>query len=219
MKKGLLVALLCMMSVLGFANEPSNLMKAKERVVQYVKSGEYKRQLTNVYHDARLYLKMRIAKHKAQKEQKQLAVVLDLDETLLSNYPHMEHFGFGGDKQLIEDYIAKGDDPVLPSAFRFVQFAQKHDVAVFFVTGRSESYRVATEKNLHKVGVNHWKHLYMRPDSYHAGSIVPFKTAMRAAIEKQGYVVVESIGDQWSDIKGGHVEKGYKLPNPFYLIP
>jgi hypothetical protein len=31
--------------------------------------------------------------------------------------------------------------------------------------------------------------------------------------------VLETIGDQWSDLEGGHAERAYKLPNPMYFLP
>ena len=30
---------------------------------------------------------------------------------------------------------------------------------------------------------------------------------------------LETIGDQWSDLLGGHAERAYKLPNPMYYLP
>jgi hypothetical protein len=32
-------------------------------------------------------------------------------------------------------------------------------------------------------------------------------------------MVVVNLGDQMSDLDGGHAERMYKLPNPFYFVP
>ncbi len=45
------------------------------------------------------------------------------------------------------------------------------------------------------------------------------KAAERADIERQGYKIITAIGDQLSDMTGGYVEMGFKLPNPMYFIP
>ena len=219
MRKVLALILLVSIASFSFAKEPANLSKAKANVIQYVKSGQYTKRVTAVYHRAVENLKKRMTLHKTQHEQKKLAVVLDIDETVLSNYDHMKHVSFGGSKETIQSYIAQGDDPVLQPALKYIRFAQRNNVEVFFVTGRSEMFREPTIKNLHKAGIAKWNKLFMRPENYHARSIIPFKSEMRAKIENLGYKVVASIGDQWSDIRGGHVEKGYKLPNPFYTIP
>jgi hypothetical protein len=39
------------------------------------------------------------------------------------------------------------------------------------------------------------------------------------AIEAQGYRIVASVGDQYSDLAGGHEAVAFKLPNPFYFLP
>ena len=38
-------------------------------------------------------------------------------------------------------------------------------------------------------------------------------------LKKQGYKIIENIGDQYSDLTGGYSAATYKLPNPFYYIP
>jgi hypothetical protein len=35
----------------------------------------------------------------------------------------------------------------------------------------------------------------------------------------QGYRIVASVGDQYSDLAGGHEAAAFKLPNPFYFLP
>ena len=34
-----------------------------------------------------------------------------------------------------------------------------------------------------------------------------------------GYTIVANMGDQPSDLAGGHAERAFLLPNPFYRIP
>jgi hypothetical protein len=45
-----------------------------------------------------------------------------------------------------------------------------------------------------------------------------FKSGARAKIEQQGYDIAIDIGDQESDLDGGHADHDFKLPNPYYFI-
>ena len=46
-----------------------------------------------------------------------------------------------------------------------------------------------------------------------------YKTSRRVDIENRGYAIIASVGDQKSDLAGGHAEMTFKIPNPFYFIP
>jgi N-acetylneuraminic acid mutarotase len=91
-------------------------------------------------------------------------------------------------------------------------------VAVFFITGRRVAQTDLTTKSLTDVGYT-FVHAFLRPADDHAATVVPFKSGTRATIERDGYTVLFSIGDQWSDLDGGHAERIYKVPNPMYFIP
>lgn len=58
----------------------------------------------------------------------------------------------------------------------------------------------------------------MRPDGSKDPAVV-FKPGKRQAIVNNGYTIVVNIGDQASDLAGCCAERGFKLPNPFYLVP
>ena len=61
--------------------------------------------------------------------------------------------------------------------------------------------------------------MLLKPDALATPSAVDFKAAERENLIAQGYVIVVNMGDQMSDLDGGHAERTYKLPNPFYFIP
>ena len=109
--------------------------------------------------------------------------------------------------------------PAIKPTLALYQDAIRHGVKVFFVTGRHQAERKATQKNLINAGYKHWAGLYLRPNHYRHHSIIPFKAQTRKLITEQGYTIVATIGDQYSDLKGGYAEKGFKLPNPFYYLP
>ncbi|MFI6166527.1 HAD family acid phosphatase [Nocardia sp. NPDC051052] len=36
--------------------------------------------------------------------------------------------------------------------------------------------------------------------------------AYRAQIEDDGYTIIQNVGNNWTDLNGGHAERTYKLP-------
>jgi predicted secreted acid phosphatase len=89
---------------------------------------------------------------------------------------------------------------------------------VFFLTGRPERFRAATEANLKAAGYE-WTAVLLKPNDLVTKSAVEFKAAERRKLVEQGYVIAVNIGDQTSDLDGGHAERTFKLPNPFYFVP
>ena len=59
----------------------------------------------------------------------------------------------------------------------------------------------------------------MVPNGKHFASAVDFKAPVRAGIEDEGRTIIANMGDQPSDLAGGHAERAFLLPNPFYRIP
>ena len=160
------------------------------------------------------------------------ALVLDIDETSLSNWPVMYHNDFAyfrdGDCDLNSTRAcgqaawerSEAATAIAPTLALF-NAAKARGVAVFFVTGRRENAaeNAATEGNLRKAGYDGWTGIYMRPTESREASVAIFKSAARAKIEAQGYRIIANIGDQQSDLARGHAERGFKLPNPFYYVP
>jgi acid phosphatase len=78
--------------------------------------------------------------------------------------------------------------------------------------------RRVTIENLEREGYHDWAGLTLKP----AGSTlttVAYKSGARAAIEEQGYRIIANIGDQYSDLAGGHADRAFKVPNPFSFLP
>jgi predicted secreted acid phosphatase len=148
---------------------------------------------------------------------KKPALVLDIDETSLSNYSaiNADNFTFGPNSQAeATNEVGKA----IPPTLKLYDDAKARGVAVFFITGRGEASRAHTESNLTREGFTGWKQLYLKPAGSTA-TTVAYKTASREDIEKQGYTIVANIGDQYSDLAGGHAASAFKLPNPFYFLP
>ena len=202
-----------------FAGEPQNLYFFKQKLTQYHDSGQYEYDIDHVAYNAENYLKKRIQENRVAPHPQKLAIVFDLDETLLSNYADLSSHYFSESIDDILKGIAEGRDTIIPGTFQLYQYAESQGVAVFFITGRPERLQTPTESNLKKDGITQWTHLYFKPNDYSDPSIIPFKSSTRAKIEQQGYDIAISIGDQYSDLLGGYADHIYKLPNPFYFLP
>ncbi len=147
------------------------------------------------------------------------ALVLDIDETSLSNYSNLATTNFTNTTAQLAIGVVGANDPVLAPTLDLYDFAKSHGVAVFFITGRPASIplvRTQTEANLHSAGYQSWDGLILNPTI--GGSAIPYKSGERAKIEQQGFDIVANVGDQESDLRGGHADRGFKLPNPFYFI-
>lgn len=207
------------MGSLSAAAEPRNLDLVKQNLIRYHDSGEYEKDLARVVQQARAYLKARLDKNKAKKVNQKTAIILDIDETALSNYSDMLKLNFGGTLRQIEDDEGKGQDAAIGPTLKLYQFAKDQGVAVFFITARKENYRSATAGNLENAGFKNYDGLYMLPVDYKEKSVAVFKINTRKKITDEGYVIVLSMSDQKADLRGGYAEKAFKLPNPYYLVP
>lgn len=205
------------------SRQPQNVGDAKIAALAYHDSGAYDRDLNSVADQAARWLMSR-AKRVAQP-----AMVFDIDETALSNWEviKLDDFGrpIGGPCAPALDapcgwaaWDQLGRDPAIAPTLRVFQQARALGVTVFFITGRPESQRSATERNLVSAGYGDYAKLYMVPDGSHFPSAADFKAPIRAEIEMAGYKIVANLGDQPSDLRGGHAEKAFLLPDPFYRV-
>ena len=147
------------------------------------------------------------------------ALVLDIDETSLSNYTNLAASNFTNTTGQLAIGVIAGNDPVIQPTLDLYNFAKSHGVAVFFITGRPASIpvvRTQTEANLQSAGYHNWNGLILNPSP--GGSVIPYKSGERAKIEQQGYDIVANVGDQESDLRGGHADRAFRLPDPFYFI-
>jgi acid phosphatase len=196
-----------------------DLYTVKQQLATYHDSGQYDQGIRRVDKQAQTYLAKRIAENKKLAQPEKLAVVFDIDETTLSNYPNMKIMDFGGTPDATREAIDEAKDPPIKASLELYNFAKTNGVTVFFVTGRREFQRKAAIKNLKEAGYTDWEALFMKPNDYKEYSVIPYKSATRKKITEMGYDIVFTIGDQWSDSQGGYADKSFKLPNPFYFLP
>jgi acid phosphatase len=198
-----------------------NIYEARRQVEEYVDSGGYERDVSKVCAAARVWLDKRV------KTAAKPAIVLDIDETSLSNWPEMRVNGWArilnGPCDLEKGpcghraWQAMAKSKAIAPTLALAQHARALGVAVFFITGRPERLREATEHNLREQGYE-WNGLVLEPEGATFTSAVDFKAPERAKIAAQGYTIILNVGDQQSDLTGGYAERTFKLPNPVYFV-
>ncbi|PJJ79849.1 5'-nucleotidase, lipoprotein e(P4) family [Mucilaginibacter auburnensis] len=193
------------------------------------RAAEYKALCFQAYNIARL----RLDEALKQKSKKPLAIITDIDETVLDNSPYdaaravkNKDFDLAGWKA----WTAKGIADTVPGAPSFFKYAASKGVTVFYVTNRDEDEREGTTKNLklYKLPNADKDHIVLKQS-------ISSKEARRQEILKK-YNVVLYCGDNLPDFDSAYDNKplqdsrnaaterlkkyfGYKyivIPNPGY---
>jgi predicted secreted acid phosphatase len=212
-KLALAVVLLLVAAVPAFAaTTPTG--KSAEQIRSYYSSGDWRKAVTNQATKAKAYLAKRThGKHKAKKP----ALVLDIDETSLDNYPCLnEKDGIPYDAIVYAGCVVSYDAPAVKPVLSLFERAKALGVKVFFITGRPEQLKDGTLKNLRAAGFQGKYELILQPADYKPDSKIPYKSGARKKIQKRGFHIIANVGDQQSDLKGGYSERTFKLPNPIY---
>jgi acid phosphatase len=202
--------------------EPApNLGKLKLRLLAYHdckgNQGCYETDLNHQSDLAIAFLDRRAARAKTGEK---LALVLDIDETSLSNWAVEKQDDFGYISKDWNDWVSEKKAPAIAGTLRLYNDALKHGVAVFFITGRGEAQRAATAENLKTAGYHDWAGLALRGPHPATQTTTEYKSGERQKIVDAGYKIILSVGDQISDLNGTpQAELSVKLPNPFYYIP
>jgi hypothetical protein len=144
-----------------------------------------------------------------------LAIVLDIDETSLSNYSQLDANNFSNAQIALATAAIVGSSPAISPTLGLYQQARAAGISVFAITGRPTAVESQTKQNLSNAGYTDLSGIFFKPSS---DAVIPFKSGERAALEQQGYRIVANVGDQESDLAGGHADRSFKLPNPFYFI-
>ena len=177
----------------------------------YYDSGQWSKDISAVVKKAKSNLKKDLG---ADKPPKKPAIVLDIDETALYNAPCLEPVDWALAGLATCAVEGRGiASPVLD----FYKYARKQKVKVMFITGRPEAIADVTKQNLKSTGYTSYTKLVLKPADYTQDSLVPYKSGARAELEDAGYTIVANMGDQASDLAGGHAKRRYKLPNPVYV--
>lgn len=157
-------------------------------------SGEYRALAYQAFNLAKMQLDLLLENKETSK--KPLAIITDIDETILDNSPYS-----GKQIELKEDYIPERwtewvnleKAKPISGALEFFNYAKSKGVEVFYISNRTHDQEEATLENLRKVGFPYADsaHLLLEKGTSRKGK-------RRAEVEKTHNVVM-LIGDNLSD--------------------
>lgn len=111
------------------------------------RAAEYKALCDQAYNIARLRLEEALQKPSS----KPLAIITDIDETILDNSPYAVQQGLQGkdyEPDSWYEWTEKGMADTLSGALSFFNYAASRNVEIFYITNREEQERKGTLKNL-----------------------------------------------------------------------
>lgn len=124
-----------------------------------------------------------------------LAIVTDLDETVLDNSPllarDLEACHTYTTWDTWSDWELEGDPTLTPGAARFFRYADKHDVAIYYVSDRFAENKDATMATLRELGL----------PQVEADQVLLYGTSKeeRRGVAEEDHEVVMLLGDSLPD--------------------
>ena len=190
---------------------PVNLSIAREEVKQYYESGKFDEELNKVIAEA---------KQKFDKTEftDSSVVIFDVDETALNNYELAEQMGFGYVYELNKQWNAEMKAPAIPQVKELYDFLLSKGAKIIFLTGRNFYEYEVTYQNLVKEGYTVFDTLITQIGDETKMKAKDFKSGKRIWLTNQGYEIIGTVGDQWSDLEGEYHGIQVKIPNYLYLI-
>ena len=189
-----------------------NLSKIKKMVIEYKESGDWAREMEECAQKAIAIIEEHHNKYSKQ------AIVFDIDETSLDNFEYYKKYDFGYNSEMWHKWMHENMSPAIEANLKIYKKAIEKGMTVFFITGRGELKREATEKNLKHAGYLVYKQLILREKHELGVPAVKYKSDRRKMIEKEGFEILLNVGDQYSDLEGGYSRFIIKYPNPIYFL-
>jgi hypothetical protein len=203
-----------------------NLGALKETLLQYhdctCTCGCYTAELDSVTREAGAFFDNYVSTaltgdHLDKRTGRKPVVVIDIDETALSNWEIIKDRDFGYSRESFLQWEQAAKAPGIPGTLRLFNAVKAQGLPAVFLTARLESERDVTVGDLRAAGYAEWDGLIMKGADAPALA-ADYKSQQRAALREKGFIVVINIGDQASDLSGEPALGRFKLPNPFYLV-
>jgi predicted secreted acid phosphatase len=147
------------------------------------------------------------------------AVVFDIDDTLVSWYAVYASNQFAVSDEVWGDDEVACATPVIRTVKALYDHARAKGATPFLITGRGIASRAVTQRCLAERGIGGYRELVMRSPSQESLTAAVYKERERKRITEQGWTILLSIGDQYSDSAGKYSGGKFVLPNPMYFIP
>lgn len=126
-----------------------------------------------------------------------LAVVLDIDETVLDNSPYqakqiLDNFNYPNHW---DEWVKKEEARPIPGSLEFLQYANAKGIIIYYISNRKQHLLEATINNLNKYG-------YPQADSNHImlRTSTSSKEERRQKVKDQGLEIALFVGDNLDDM-------------------
>ena len=164
-------------------------------------SGEVVALQYQAYNTAETQLEKMVSEYKGDKK---LAVVLDLDETVINNYGNTINdlvTGLGYSKDRFTEWALKEEATIIPGADSFLHKAEELGVEIFYITNRYPEDLQATINNLKKLGL---------PSADEAHTLIKTDSSNKSArVEEvsKTHDIVMFVGDNLGDFPSDFYKK------------
>lgn len=167
-------------------------------VAWYQNSGEMQALCYQAFNVAKLRLDEAVMNNP---ENKPLAIVVDIDETLLDNSPfEADVIKKGENRNGWISWSEKAQAKALPGAVDFTRYVEKQHAEVFYISNRDNNERASTLINLQKEGFPYAddKHLLTRSDTAYSNGNTSSKEGRRIKISSTHEIAL-LVGDNLND--------------------
>lgn len=157
------------------------------------KAAEYKALCIQAYNIARLRLDQY---NKLSLDRKPNAIITDIDETFLDNSPNSIHQALLGkdfEESSWDQWVNRASADTISGSLEFFQYAASKNVAIFYVTNRTENGRKATIENLKRF------HFPFADDAHLIMKTNTSSKEYRRESIKKDYNVILYLGDNLGD--------------------
>jgi acid phosphatase len=193
------------------SNQLVNLRTAKDTVKDYYESGGYDKELDEVITNAKQsFSKVEIKNNSV--------VIFDVDETALNNYGLAKQMDFGYVYDLNKKWNQELKAPAIPQVKDLYEYLLKKGIKIIFLTGRNYTEYEVTYKNLIQAGYTKFDTLITQREEELNLKSQEFKSKKRTELTQQGYEIIGTVGDQWTDLNGPYSGIQIKIPNYLYEI-
>ncbi len=198
----------------GCASEPTylvNLSFVKGALINYQESGQFDKEAESAVNEA-------INKFEKIIPGDNSVVIFDVDETALSNYSYNRKWDFGYVEKYFDMWIDSAKAPAITEVLNLYTYLKERNFRIIFITGRKSYQYDATIKNLLNAGYTTFDTLIVKDKKYYGSTALKFKSAKRTELTSNGYLIVGTVGDQWSDLEGPYHGIQVKIPDYQYYI-
>ncbi|HEX9251718.1 MAG TPA: HAD family acid phosphatase, partial [Ignavibacteriaceae bacterium] len=138
--------------------------------------------------------------------------------TALNNYGLAKQMDFGYVYDLNKKWNQELKAPAIPQVKDLYEYLLKKGIKIIFLTGRNYTEYEVTYKNLIQAGYTKFDTLITQREEELNLKSQEFKSKKRTELTQQGYEIIGTVGDQWTDLNGPYSGIQIKIPNYLYEI-